>query len=137
MEMDAEGETDLLIKYGVRDEASGRANAEQAREYLLTVASSVVQEGAFTIDHLIVAGMVTRAQSLHEAALGAINADNPHAAFTMLRAYVEQCAAALYLTDHPGSARLWNDHEGHGVPIGRTAADRSDASGTSAVSTIS
>ena len=46
MEMDAEGETDLLIKYGVRDEASGRANAEQAREYLLTVASSVVQEGA-------------------------------------------------------------------------------------------
>lgn len=128
MELDAQGETDLLAKYGVRDEASGRANAEQAREYLLTVATSVVQEGAFTIDHLIVAGMVTRAQSLHEAALGAVNADNPHAAFTLLRAYIEQCAAALYLTEHPDKAeRLWNDFEGHGVPIGRITgyADRS------------
>ena len=80
------------------------------------------------MDHLIVAGMVTRAQSLHVAALGAIDVGNPHAAFTLLRAYIEQCAAALYLTDHPDKAeRLWNDLEGHGVPIGRITsyADRS------------
>lgn len=128
MEQDADEETDLLAKHGVEDEASGRANAEQAREYLLIVATSVVQEGAITMDHLIVAGMVARAQSLHEAALDAINSDNPHAAFTLLRAYIEQCAAALYLTDHPDKAeRLWNDLEGHGVPIGRITnyADRS------------
>ena len=128
MEAETEGESDLLAKYGVLDEASGRANADQAREYLLTVASSVIREGAFTMDHLIVAGMVARAQSFHDAALDAINSDNPHAAFTLLRAYIEQCAAALYLTDNPDKAeRLWNDLEGHGVPIGRITnhADRS------------
>jgi hypothetical protein len=128
MESEANGESDLLARYGVVDEASGRQRAEQAREYLLLVARSVIQEGAFTMDHLIVAGMVARAQSLHEAALTAINSDNPHAAFTLLRAYIEQCAAALYLTDHPDKAeRLWNDLDGHGVPIGRITshADRS------------
>ncbi|QWF22239.1 hypothetical protein KM427_00350 [Nocardioides sp. LMS-CY] len=128
MESEADGESDLLAKYGVTDEASGRQRAEQAREYLLIVARSVIQEGAFTIDHLIVAGMVARAQSLHEAALSAINSNNPHAALTLLRAYIEQCAAALYLTDHPDRAeRLWNDLDGHGVPIGRITshADRS------------
>ena len=35
-----------------------RQLAEQAREYLLIVARSVIQEGAITMDHLIVAGMV-------------------------------------------------------------------------------
>lgn len=128
MDSEKKIETDLLAKYGVRDEATGRENAEQAREYLLTVATSVTREGAFTMDHLIVMGMVARAQSFHEAALSAINSDNPHAAFTLLRAYIEQCAAALYLTDHPDKAeRLWNDPEGHGVPVGRITsyADRS------------
>lgn len=128
MESEADGESDLLAKYGVTDEASGRQRAEQAREYLLIVARSVIREGAITMDHLIVAGMVARAQSLHEAALSAINSNNPHAAFTLLRAYIEQCAAALYLTDHPDRAeRLWNDLDGHGVPIGRITshADRS------------
>lgn len=128
MHSEEAGEEDLLVQYGVTDEASGRGNAEQAREYLLTVASSVIQEGAFTMDHLIVAGMVARAQSFHDATLDAINSDNPHAAFTLLRAYIEQCAAALYLTDHPDKAeRLWNDLEGRGVPIGRITshADRS------------
>lgn len=128
MEPEQDAAPDLLAKYGVTDDDSGRRNAEQAREYLLTVATSVISEGAITMDHLIVAGMVARAQSLHEAALDAINSDNPHAAFTLLRAYAEQCAAALYLTDHPGKAeRLWNDPDGHGVPIGRITshADRS------------
>lgn len=104
MESEESDRTELLAKYGVGDEASGRAKAEQAREYLLIVAESVLCEGDITMDHLIVAGMVARAQSLHEAALHAINSDNPHAAFTLLRAYVEQCAATLYLTDHPDKA---------------------------------
>lgn len=120
MDSEKRSENDLLAKYGVRGEATGRENAEQAREYLLAVATSVIREGAFTIDHLIVAGMVARAQSLHEAALSAINSDNPHAAFTLLRVYIEQCTAALYLTDHPDKAeRLWRDPDEHGVPVGR------------------
>lgn len=129
MDSEEKSETDLLAKYGVRDEATGHENAEQAREYLLAVATSVIQEGDFTMDHLIVAGMVARAHSLHEAALSAINSDNPHAAFTLLRAYIEQCAAALYLTDHPDKAeRLWKDLDGHGVPVGRMTS-YADSSG--------
>lgn len=129
MDSEEKSETDLLAKYGVTDEATGRENAEQAREYLLAVATSVIQEGDFTMDHLIVAGMVARAQSLHEAALSAINSDNPHAAFTLLRAYIEQCAAALYLTDHPDKAEpLWKDPDGHGVPVGRMTS-YADSSG--------
>lgn len=128
MESRANDETDLLGKYCVTDEASGRKRAKEARENLLIVARSVLQEGAFTMDHLIVAGMAARTQSLHEAALSTIDSNNPHAAFTLLRAYIEQCAAALYLTDHPDKAeRLWNDQDGRGVPIGRITnhADRS------------
>ena len=129
MDEEEQSEADLLAKYGVTDEATGRENAEQAREYLLAVAESVIREGDITMDHLIVAGMVARAQSLHEAALHAINSDNPHAAFTLLRAYIEQCAAALYLTAHPQRAeRLWNDPEGHGVPVGRMTS-YADSSG--------
>lgn len=37
-----EGESDLLATYGVVDEVSGRQGAEQAREYLLMVARSVI-----------------------------------------------------------------------------------------------
>jgi hypothetical protein len=119
-EAEQDPEAELLAKYGVTDVTSGHERAMAAREYLLTVGRSVIQTGAITMDHLIVAGMVARAQSLHEAALHAIDSDNPHAAFTLLRAYAEQCAAVLYLTDHPRKAqKLWDDPEGHGVPIGR------------------
>jgi hypothetical protein len=52
---------------------------------LLIVGGAVLQSGDITIDHLIVAGMVVRAKSLHEAAVSAINAENPNAAFTLLR----------------------------------------------------
>lgn len=119
-EKEPEVDADLLAKYGVSDATSGRERAENAREYLVAVAESAMPPDGFTMDHLIIAGMVARAQSLHEAALTSIDSDNPHAAFTLLRAYAEQCAAALYLTDHPDKARrLWDDLEGRGVPIGR------------------
>lgn len=112
-------ETALLAKYGVQDDTTGRKNAWQAREYLLQVGRAVIQEGAITMDHMIAAGMVARAQALHEAAIAAIDADNPHASFTLLRSYAEQCAAVLYLTDHPDKARnLWDDSDGRSVKIG-------------------
>jgi len=120
MESQVNEDDDLLARNGITDEATGRRRAEEARELLLMVARSVIREGSFTMDHLIVAGMVARAQSLHEAAFSATNSNNPHAAFTLLRAYIEQSAAALYLKDHPDKAeRLWNDLEGRGVPVGR------------------
>lgn len=128
MKSRANDEKDLLDKYGIIDGDSGSQRAKKARENLLMVARSVLQEGAITMDHLIFAGMVARTQALHEAALSAIDSNNPHAAFTLLRAYIEQCAAALYILDHPEKSEpLWNYRDGRGVKIGRITsyADRS------------
>jgi hypothetical protein len=47
-----------------------------------------------------------------------IEAENPHAAFTLLRAYAENTAAILYAKDHPNRVDHFWDTEGHGVKIG-------------------
>jgi hypothetical protein len=44
---------------------------------------------------VIFSGFVARAQCLHEAATQMIDAENPHAAFTLLRAYAENTATIL------------------------------------------
>lgn len=109
----------LMSRYGVEDDDSAREAAWAARESIAEVERTVLRSGSFTMSHLMVWGLVARAQSLHEGCVAAIEANNPHAAFTLLRAYAEQCAAVLFMTDHPARAeRLWNDPDGRGVKIG-------------------
>lgn len=109
----------LLDTYGISDEESGHAAAIAAREMILSLARTVVPSGAITMDHIVVCGFVARAQSLHEASIASVQANNPHAAFTLLRAYAEQCAAILYMTDHPEKAKpLSGEGAGYGVKIG-------------------
>lgn len=48
-----------------------------------------------------------------------IDEENPHAAFTLLRAYAENAAARLYAKDHPNLLAHFSDTEGHGIQIGR------------------
>ena len=48
-----------------------------------------------TVRLVIFSGFVARAQCLHEAATQMIDAENPPAAFTLLRAYAEYTAAIL------------------------------------------
>jgi hypothetical protein len=70
--------------------------------------------------HVRLSGFLARAQGLHEGAVAAISADNPYAAFTLLRAYAENAAAILYVKDHPAQLeRFWRDTRGPGVQIGR------------------
>lgn len=110
----------LLGQYGVTDEDSGHNAAAEARQHVLSVGRTLIPSGPLKMDHLLIAGVVARAHALHEASISAIDSNNPHAAFTVLRAYAEQCAAVLYMKDHPAQAeRFWNDPEGHGVPVGR------------------
>lgn len=67
---------------------------------------------------ILVMGFIARVQGLHGATVDAIRAENPHAAFTLLRSYSENAAAIAYLLDHPASLpRFLGD--GHPVPIGR------------------
>jgi hypothetical protein len=70
--------------------------------------------------HLVFSGFLARAQGLHEGAVAAISADNPYAAFTLLRAYAENAAAILYVNDHPAQLeRFWREPHGPGVSIGK------------------
>ena len=64
-------------------------------------------------------GFVARAQCLHEASVQMTEVENPHAAFTLLRAYAENTAAILYAKDHPNLAAHWWDVDGHGIQIGK------------------
>lgn len=48
-----------------------------------------------------------------------IEAGNPHAAFTLLRAYAENAAAILYAKDHPILVGHWWDPDGHGIKNGK------------------
>lgn len=71
---------------------------------------------------MVFQGFVAQAQCLHEAATLTIEAENPHAAYTLLRAYAENAAAILYAKDHP------NRVETSGTP--RVTASRSGPSPT-------
>ena len=46
-------------------------------------------------------------------------AENSHAAFTLLRAYAENTAAILFAKDHPNLAAKWWDVDSHGISIGK------------------
>jgi hypothetical protein len=44
---------------------------------------------------VLLSGLVTRGIGLHNAAVAALEADNPFAAFTLIRSYAENAAAVL------------------------------------------
>jgi hypothetical protein len=104
---------------GIHDATSGVAAARAARERVLEPARRVLGTSQdVTVRLVIFSGFVARAQCLHEAATQMIEAENPHAAFTLLRAYAENTAAILYAKDHPNRVDdFWNT-QGHGVKIG-------------------
>lgn len=53
------------------------------------------------MSHLPLMSFINRAVSLHAGIVAAVEAANPHAAFTLLRAYLELVALTYYVNDHP------------------------------------
>jgi hypothetical protein len=105
---------------GIRDAATGAEVASAAREKILEPAKRVIGTSVdITFRFLVFTGFVTRAQCLHEAAVQMIAAENPHASFTLLRAYAENAAAILFAKDHPKLVDNFLDIDGHGIRIGR------------------
>ena len=104
---------------GIRDAASGASAARASRERILEPARRVLGTSQEVTTRLAVfQGFVARAQCLHEAATQMIEAENPHAGFTLLRAYAENAAGILNAKDHPNRVDHFWDTEGHGVKIG-------------------
>jgi hypothetical protein len=54
-----------------------------------------------TVMTLFFASAMARAQGLHDAIVREIRHSNPHAVFTLMRAYAETAAIILYVKDHP------------------------------------
>lgn len=112
--------TDWLQSLGVRDAESGSAAARAARDRILEPARRVLgSTDDLTLLTVVFQGFVARAQCLHEGSVQMIEAGNPHASFTLLRAYAENAAAILYAKDHPNVVSHWWDPDGHGVKIGK------------------
>lgn len=87
---------------GIVDRPTGIEKARASRQRLLDAAQNAFereQDGTTAV--VLLSGLVTRAIGLHDAAVVALGADNPFAAFTLVRAYAENAAAILYATDHP------------------------------------
>jgi len=70
--------------------------AKESRLLLLQVGKQVLGSASeYTTTIMVFSGWLARAQWFHEGASAAVEADNPYAAFTLLRAYAENAAAIL------------------------------------------
>lgn len=109
----------LLAHLGMPDLPTALDKAEGSMAQLRAGAREALELfDGLTTEALIVMGLIARAQSLHQGITHAIREQNPHVAFTLLRAYAENAAAISYLGDHPKEvSRFLGD--GHPVPIGR------------------
>lgn len=88
--------------HGITDRPSGISVAKSARHLLTDAAADALfRDQDFTPAVILVGGLVTRGIGLHDAATAALEADNPFAAFTVIRSYAENAAALLYALDHP------------------------------------
>jgi hypothetical protein len=115
-----EQERAFLANLGITDRVTGLARARASRELLLEAGRRVLGSAQdYTIRVMVFSGFLARAQGFHEGSVAAIEADNPYAAFTLLRAYAENAAGILYLKDRPTTLdQFWRPETG-GVSIGK------------------
>jgi hypothetical protein len=117
----ADQEEPFLADLGITDRVTGLARARASRERLLKAGKHVLGslQGDYTVEVMIFSGFLARAQGFHEGTVAAIEADNPYAAFTLLRAYAENAAGILYLKDNPTTLdQFWRPGT-RPVPIGK------------------
>jgi hypothetical protein len=120
VDSDPTPDSSWLTRLGITDRATGMAEAAAARERLLAAGRRVLKPATdYTIGLLVFSGLLARAQGLHEGSLLAIQHDNPHAAFTLIRAYAENAAAVLYLKDNPENLDRFLRGDVPSVPIGK------------------
>jgi hypothetical protein len=92
----------LLASLDIHDLPSGLAACTEARQLLIDAGkASLHAQESVSAGTFVLAGMLARAQGFHQGATAAIEADNPYAAFTLLRSYAENAAALTYLIDKP------------------------------------
>jgi hypothetical protein len=92
-----------ILDLGITDRQSGLETARASRVPVQDAAWAAIRNlPDLTSAHFLLLGLTARAEGLHSAAMQALEADNPYAAFTLIRAYTENAAAVLYAIGHPG-----------------------------------
>jgi hypothetical protein len=86
---------------------------------LIKAADVMGRNQDFSLAVILVAGLVTRGIGLHDGAIAALEADNPFAAFTLIRSYAENAAALLYALDHPNKIDRVLGLDSNQLSIGR------------------
>jgi hypothetical protein len=119
-ERDAALDPRVLDRLGITDLESGLAVARSALSLVWEGGKLALGGGQdVRLVHVVIAGLLARAQGFHEGAVAAIEADNPYAAFTLLRAYAENVAALFYLRDKPQTiSKFVGDPNSPGVKPG-------------------
>jgi hypothetical protein len=105
----------------------GLADAAERRRAFVPLLRQVLGTGPNAVlfrEHLPFSSFVNRATSLHLGVVSAVREENPHAAFTLLRAYLELVVLVYYLIDHvdyidaierpmselpPGTRKRWSE----------------------------
>lgn len=112
-----------LVRLGIADRASGIKEARSSRQKIVDVARAALaafhQIGGMTVPNLVMQGLATRGLGLHDASVDALEADNPFAAFTLIRAYAENAAAAEYAIEKPKAINKLMGVHGSSLPIAR------------------
>jgi hypothetical protein len=109
---------------GITDRITGQERARSSLNTLISTGRKVFGKASdYRIEHLAFSGLLARAQGFHEGVVAAIDADNPYAAFTLLRAYAENAATILYINNHPATLeRFWRDTRHTDLPINEVIA---------------
>jgi hypothetical protein len=95
-------ESSLPSLRGITDRASGVAKANEALSKMKDdVFRHLPKSFDFTAAHMALMSLLTRAYAFHLGATAAADADNPWAAFTLLRSYAENAAMLVWLVGKP------------------------------------
>ena len=75
----------------------GLADAAARDRAFVDLAKASLGEGTLFLSHLPLMSFINRAISLHRGIVAVVRAENPHAAFTLLRAYLELTDLVYYV----------------------------------------
>jgi hypothetical protein len=110
-----------VAQHGILDRPTGIEAAYASLALLRGAAELALKRVDPNLTHAVVllCGLVTRGSGLHDAAVDALEKDNPYAAFTLIRAYAENAAAFLYVTDKPDKVDKMLGFQGSPVSVGQ------------------
>jgi hypothetical protein len=132
--MDGDAADGWLAKLGIVDRASGIDVARSHRQRIVGVAGAALaafhQIGGMTVANLVMQGLATRGLGLHDASVDALQADNPFATFTLIRASAENAAAAEYAIEKPKAINKLMGMHGSSLPIARIVSHANQSPST-------